>query len=399
MSAFGINIQDYGAVGDNITDDTAAIQHAIDMAQGLPVFIPPRRFRITKKLSLANAPVNLVGGGSTGMGPGPAAVTTNNVSVINATFDGSVALEFIGLHPCTVRGIQFRRSAAKSESGVAIRIVGADETGLPATNAGSIIENCGFVDFHTPIQILRGAQHNITGNRFSNWIDKAIRNETTVGVEGSPGYIDKNWFFGNETGQQTAIYSETGYITIDNNHILNGLKGVELSIKNGPAGRPVVVDNILENQRHSSILVSSGDGSVCSMLRISRNEISNVEFARSAVAAICIEAYGSLVNHAPWISDFDIEDNILRSQMPTNSKYIWVQSGQRFAISRNRIVNLGSGSPDGIHIRGIADSQELVPATTPNNYDQQVLIFDNPISGTSQKHNFAPDLAVTSRLL
>lgn len=399
MSAIGINIQDFGAVGDNVTDDTAAIQHALDQAHGVPVFIPPRRFRITKPLALANTPVSLIGVGSTGMGPGPAAVTTDNVSVINATFDGKSALELTGLHPCSVRGIQFRCAVAKSTGSGAIRIVGANPEGLPATNAGSIIENCGFVDFHTPIQIVRGAQHNITGNRFSNWIDQAIRNETTVGVEGSPGYIDKNWFFGNETGQQTAIYSETGYITIDNNHILNGLKGVELRIKNGPAGRPVVVDNILENQRHSSILASSGDGSVCSMLRISRNEISNVEFASSAVAAICIEAYGTLINHVPWISDFDIEDNILRSQMPTNSKYIWVQSGQRFAISRNRIVNIGSGSPQGITIRGAAGSEELVPADAPNNYEQQALVFDNPISGTTQKHDFAPGLAVTSRLL
>lgn len=399
MSSIGINIQDFGAVGDNVTDDTAAIQHAIDQAQGFPVFIPPRRFRITRKLSVTNTPVNLIGAGSTGMGPGPAAVTTDKVSVINATFDGDSALEFTGLHPCTVRGIQFRSSALKSTGNSAIRIVGADATGSPATNAGSIIENCGFVDFHSPIQIVRGAQHNITGNRFSNWIDKAIRNETTVGVEGSPGYIDKNWFFGNETGQQTAIYSETGYITIDNNHILNGVKGVELSIKHGPAGRPVVVDNIMENQRHSSILVSSQDGSVCSMLRISRNEISNVEFASRAAAAICIQAFGSLINHAPWISDFDIEDNILRSQMPTDSRYIWVQSGQRFGVSRNRIVNLGSGNPLGIQIGDDMNSQELIPAAAPNNYEQQVLIFDNPISGTNRKHNFAPSLAVTSRLL
>ena len=131
MSAIGINIQDFGAVGDNVTDDTAAIQHAIDLAQGVPVCIPPRRFRITKKLSLANTPVNLVGAGSTGMGPGPAAVTTDNVSVINATFDGNSALEFTGLHPCTVRGIQFRSAAVNSTGSAAIRIVGANPAGLP----------------------------------------------------------------------------------------------------------------------------------------------------------------------------------------------------------------------------------------------------------------------------
>jgi len=50
-----INVRDFGAVGDGVADDTAAIQRAIDAAttpQGGELFIPAGKYRITKTLLL-----------------------------------------------------------------------------------------------------------------------------------------------------------------------------------------------------------------------------------------------------------------------------------------------------------------------------------------------------------
>lgn len=41
-----INVIDYGAVGDGITDDTEAIQKALDAANGDVVLLPPGIYRI-----------------------------------------------------------------------------------------------------------------------------------------------------------------------------------------------------------------------------------------------------------------------------------------------------------------------------------------------------------------
>ena len=62
-----VNVKDFGAVGDGVTDDTAAIQAAIDYAKsinGCTVFLPAGTFAVTSTLYLTDASgVKLVGQG------------------------------------------------------------------------------------------------------------------------------------------------------------------------------------------------------------------------------------------------------------------------------------------------------------------------------------------------
>lgn len=58
-----INVKDFGAKGDNATDDTAAIQAALTYAaSGVSVYVPPGRYRLTATLNLDNGQ-HLVGAG------------------------------------------------------------------------------------------------------------------------------------------------------------------------------------------------------------------------------------------------------------------------------------------------------------------------------------------------
>lgn len=64
-----LNVQDFGAVGDNTTDDAAAIQAAIDACdpnRGGTVFFPQGRYRISETLEIAHQGTWLVGEGSIG---------------------------------------------------------------------------------------------------------------------------------------------------------------------------------------------------------------------------------------------------------------------------------------------------------------------------------------------
>lgn len=53
IESASLDVTNYGAVGDGVADDTAAIQAALDDAQGLQVFIPKGIYKITSQL---NAP-------------------------------------------------------------------------------------------------------------------------------------------------------------------------------------------------------------------------------------------------------------------------------------------------------------------------------------------------------
>lgn len=75
-SAYVANVRDYGALGDGVTDDTAAFQAAIDSltfteaasggfnfsASGGTVYIPPGRYEITSKITINAENLCLMGG-------------------------------------------------------------------------------------------------------------------------------------------------------------------------------------------------------------------------------------------------------------------------------------------------------------------------------------------------
>lgn len=53
----GVNVKGYGAVGDGTTDDTAAIQLAIDSANGRPVYLPTGTYKITSTINAPSSPL------------------------------------------------------------------------------------------------------------------------------------------------------------------------------------------------------------------------------------------------------------------------------------------------------------------------------------------------------
>jgi hypothetical protein len=60
-----VSVKDYGARGDGVTDDTAAIQAAIDSSAGfINVYFPNGTYKITSQITIANDRVMLYGDGS-----------------------------------------------------------------------------------------------------------------------------------------------------------------------------------------------------------------------------------------------------------------------------------------------------------------------------------------------
>jgi len=112
IEAAPVNVADFGAVGDGVTDDTAAIQAAIDSIPintfGEIVFAPGKGYLVTTTISTNNRYLK-ISGNKAGLS-------------INASFTGTYVLEIInGL--CTVEDLGVGKATATVASG-AIKITG-----------------------------------------------------------------------------------------------------------------------------------------------------------------------------------------------------------------------------------------------------------------------------------
>lgn len=116
-----VSVKDFGAVGDNIVDDTAAIQNGINYAMqlGAVLYFPAGHYKVTDTLSLTN--INFLrSGGLQGENGNSTRIYFNNTTVLKNLFtiDTDVNyvtfsdIEFIDVNPRTSRGFYFSDTIA-----------------------------------------------------------------------------------------------------------------------------------------------------------------------------------------------------------------------------------------------------------------------------------------------
>jgi len=113
-----ISVKDYGAVGDGVTNDTAAIQAAIDANAGKNIFFPKGIYSITG-ITVTNSNTTLVGEGSTigGSVLQPANTTGNDVTFTSCQFSG---IENMAIRPVVKKtngyAVYFTNSAFRCQA-------------------------------------------------------------------------------------------------------------------------------------------------------------------------------------------------------------------------------------------------------------------------------------------
>ena len=124
----GVNVKDYGAVGDGVTDDTAAIQAALDYAlsSGVrgKVIVPPGNYRTTATITVEGTGITLEG------------MAGEKASVITADFLSGSAIQvknrYSGLRNLEIVGSSTRKA---SGSGHGVRVEADDVSGFRVTSA------------------------------------------------------------------------------------------------------------------------------------------------------------------------------------------------------------------------------------------------------------------------
>lgn len=331
-----IDIRWFGAVPGTTSDQKAAIQGALNVAEGSPVLIPLGQWRIDSGLSTTD-PVYLVG---EGMGAGPGAVSTTDCSMILANFLSGDLLSVVSLYGSTIKGLHFSTNVGLRLSGAAIHLSG---DGLASTGSNSVIEECSFNQQYEDIRLTRYIQARIERTYHQGWGSYAIVNATTGGFEPGGGYIAHNYFAGSTTASTTqsgCILTRAGYAWIHDNLILGAQVGIKVDISEYDLAFPSIHHNSIEEQDIYGIYITGANSKVIGLLDVSFNEFSVTTTRANYTSCVQVD------NASYTIENADFTGNCFRCNSGNASfRYFNLQNGNRIRVVSNVITHLaGNGS-------------------------------------------------------
>lgn len=366
-----INMAWMGADNTGVVNASTIIQNTITAnTAGNCLFFPAGSYLFTGITSSNQVCITGVGGGA---GPGQVSPTYATI-FLNSSNTGTL-FHITSYYASIFRDFQITAASGTPTAGIGIYL---DSSG-GSNQTRSQITGVGFFNVYTGIQILRPFFPVIDRNYFQVWGNYGIIMTTTCTVgpppvctEGGGGMITNNVFFGDypTVSSTAAIYSEVGYIDINNNAILGGPYGIFIGINNNPAGFIKIHDNTIENFGIHGILLSTLDGSTASMVMIQNNEFS--VFTKTPSSCMFVADYNVAMKEA-WITGVQIQGNVCQNTTAVGGRAgVWLGAGKNVNISNNIINELGSNSPLGISVGG---------ATTNAGLLQPIQVLDNSFSG------------------
>lgn len=220
-----VDIKDFGAKGDGVADDAAAIQQAVDSAKGTPVFIPPGTYLLSKPIILPQGKTIIQGVGTlkkAGNFAGTGILVDHNgaaagLSVSGIGLDGNEANQSLQ-SPHYQVGVRLDRSRNVVFDGVQLYNTGFRALDLRSCD-GIVVTNCTFQNCGVNIGGSGGANSNsgnaisydfcknliVRGNTFRRWGDSGCD-----GIEGQNILIENNIFLGASYFGLEPIYEEGG---------------------------------------------------------------------------------------------------------------------------------------------------------------------------------------------
>lgn len=331
-------------------------------------YLPEAQYPLAAPIVMADAIA--VRGDKSGAGPGT--VAWNKASTIGLQYPSGHGIE-VGptLYGSRFEHLQFNNFTPNPRtSGAAIKL---HATGLSSTCSGFLFNDVAFSGQYRGIELRQCSVGVITGTYHQAWVDAAIY-ATGNGVnEGSTGFLDKNWFFGDTepgTPQTFGCYLKNGYARFINNHFLGSKLSVFLDVSEFPAGGFEVKSNWFEEHDVAGVYVTNSYSPfTAALLAINDNEFSNATYptaSRANFQGHIVVAGGPDV----WLSLLQINGNRMRSCVQPSAAYasfIYARNCARGQITGNSLEGLSGNTCRGV---------------TVDTGAQQIDVLDNLVYGS-----------------
>ena len=296
-----VNVKDYGAAGNDTTDDTTAIQNALSAGAGKTVYVPPGTYKITDYLTvsantLVTGPgtIHQTGTGKAGLKINGSGVTIDGITLkgrhASATYNaGENAIDATGAVGSPLTDVVIRDVTATrwGYDGIWLQHV----TGFGVT--ACVITDCGY----SGVAVLSSFSGEIRGNRIDNI---------------SPGSGGNNYGVSiTHGGGDASVSPASAHIITDGNTISNvGWNPIDTH-----GGTNLVISNnvVLGNSQAGIAVVSAASDRVARDITITGNVIDGMSESAppAGTKAIAVAGYG-YANADEFSYGIVISNNILR---------------------------------------------------------------------------------------
>lgn len=317
-----LSVKLYGAVGNGVADDTAAIQAAINdaISLGAIVYLPGGTYNISSALTVAN-PCEIIGAG----------IGVSKISLTNTTQNGFLITSALEVH---IHDLDIMAGGSQT-AGDAINI-----NATSGLNKHSRFHNIMFNGVDSGIHSVNATRCSIRDCTFTGFTDTAISWFNHNSADGGD-----NTFYGNEIigGAGTigiVLHSGSGFIIVANkfNSVDYGI-----FVNTNTAGFPgagfmsdiLIAENSIENAGIGSVVFSQADSTVLSNAQVNGNQ-----FTQSGnISAVQVNATAS----ATWLNGLQVNSNIITYTAAAASAPAISIDGAKVCTVVGNVIN-GNGS-------------------------------------------------------
>jgi hypothetical protein len=381
-----IDARHFGVKADAATDDTAAMQAAVNYVQnngGGILHLPPGFIFVSSPITI-NKSLIMAG---TGMGVGSGIGNSGGTVIRNTAAAGDVFV-ISSDESVILRDFSIDAAGISKNAGTAgIRISG--QAGIGSINRRSRLENLRIMRMYDAIVMDSASDFAVSKCFIQDYLNLGVYSKQLGGTDSGHNVIDSCviWDLNIGTSQAGVRYDKGGDIRLVNSKILGGTYGVRITIDDGETGTFLFTGNSFEQNIICLRVEQAVAGKNFGNLVVVGNQFSQVPgpgLVGSPQSNISIQAGTPGGGASHWIKNIAIVGNVINNAHNQSTPMISIQDGEGVTVVGNQGTANGNAAPTGIDIGNAVASAKVtgnVFQDTPGGaYINQTSKFQTPVA-------------------